>query len=639
MNGFQEIFFRRAAARYAGAALAASATLAACLVLGGIFVERPFIPLFFVSMLVAIVAGPGPGAFATLLSAVSGDYFFLRPVGSLGIASNEDIFRISFFLASGLLVSLGVGWYGRRARAALDAEVRRARSLLRQEANETLRQSEERYRLLFETSRDGIVTVDMSGKLQDANPAFQDMLGYTLDELRRLSLRDITPARWHEAEEAILRERILPLADSGEYEKEYIGKDGSVFPVCVRAWPICDSEQNVVGLRAFVRDITERKRAEEALKTADRRKDEFLATLAHELRNPLAPIRNAVYLLKQDGSFSKARDRALIDIAERQVEHLIRLVNELLDFSRISRGKIELKREATDLLLVLRHAIETAQPAILSAGHELQTSLPCAPLMIDGDPVRLAQVFTNLLDNAAKYTEHGGKIEVVAQRRGDEAVVTIRDSGVGVPADMLPEIFDYFTQVDRTLGRSKGGLGIGLALVRTLLQLHGGSVEAQSAGVGCGSAFIVRLPAVAAAASRLSAPALPARASRRVLVIDDEKDVADTFADLLARFGAMTRVAYCSETGLQLVKSFRPEIVLLDLGMPQPDGFETARLIRALPEGRDIALVALSGWGKEQVEARVRATGFDGHLTKPAELKSLNDLLDAFRPAHAPAES
>ncbi len=214
-----------------------------------------------------------------------------------------------------------------------------------------------------------------------------------------------------------------------------------------------------------------------------------------------------------------------------------------------------------------------------------------------------------------------------AERQGDEAVVCVRDSGVGIPAEMLPEIFDYARQVDRTLGRSKGGLGIGLALVRRLLQLHGGTVEAQSAGEGRGSVFIVRLPLLSEGASVHEAPALPARAPRRVLIIDDEIDVADSFAALLASFGATTRAEYCGEAGVEAVTQFRPELVLLDLGMPAPDGFETANRIRALPEGRDVPLVALSGWGIAQVEERVKTAGFDAHLTKPADLGALNELL------------
>jgi PAS domain S-box-containing protein len=618
---------RPAALRYAAAAGLVVVTVAGCWLIGGVAAQRPFIPLFFAVILAAIVAGPGPGVYATVLAATIGDYLFLSPVGSLAIAAPDDSFRLAVFAGAALFSILGLGWYGEQNQAAFEYALSSLRRRLRQEADAAIEDSEVRYRLLFETSRDGIVTTDMSGVFQDANPAFQEMLGYTLNELKQLSFRNVTPAHWHAVEEAILQERILPHGDSGEYDKEYIRKDGSVFPVSLRTWPVYDETGKIVGLRAFVRDCTDRKRAEEALKEADRRKDEFLATLAHELRNPLAPIRNAVYLLNRSGTLPEARDRKLLAIADRQVQHLIRLVDDLLDFSRISGGKIELRRSRIDLAEVLSHAIETAQPAIQLGGHELQTRFPDAPLTIDGDPVRLAQVFTNLLDNAAKYTEAGGKIALTAERQGDHAMVIVRDSGVGIPAAMLPEIFDYFAQVNRTLGRARGGLGIGLALVRKLLELHGGTVEAQSAGEGHGSVFIVRLPTVSGRASLAPASALPARAPRRVLIIDDEVDVADSFAALLDAFGANPKVAYCCEEGLEALREFRPELILLDLGMPTPDGYETARRIRALPEGQDVVLVALSGWGKAQVEPRFADVGFDGHLTKPAELAALNALL------------
>jgi PAS domain S-box-containing protein len=613
------------AARYAAAISAIMITIAVCSAIGGAAAERPFIPLYFATLLTAVLAGPGPGVLATVLSALLGDYFFLAPIGSLAVDASRDVFRLAVFEVAALLSILGVAWYGHRKRAEL--------KYVRRQADESLRESEERYRLLFETSRDGVITWDQTGQIQDANPAFQTLTGYALDELRQLTCHDITPSRWHAAEDAIITHRVLPHADSGEYEKEFVHKDGSVFAVSLRAWPVYDGRKNIVGLRAFVRDITERKRAEEALKVADRRKDEFLATLAHELRNPLAPIRNAVHVLKQLGSHTEERDRKLLAIADRQVQHLIRLVDDLLDFSRISRGKVELIKEKVDLSDVLRHAIETAQPVLQSGGHEFITELPEEPITIDGDAIRLAQVFANLLDNAAKYTEHGGSITLTAERRGSEAVVTIRDSGVGIPGEMLPEIFTYFAQVDRTLGRARGGLGIGLALVRSLLQLHGGTVEAHSEGEGCGSVFTVRLPALSESASLRVPPALPLRATRRVLIIDDEIDVADSFAALLEGFGATTRVAYGGETGVALARSFQPDLVLLDLGMPAPDGFETARRIRALTSGGDITIVALSGWGKEQVEASVEAAGFDGHLTKPAELRALNELLGSLEKA------
>jgi CheY-like chemotaxis protein len=304
----------------------------------------------------------------------------------------------------------------------------------------------------------------------------------------------------------------------------------------------------------------------------------------------------------------------------------------LLEVSRITRGKIELKTRRVELADVLSHAVETAQPMIDRGNHELRVDLPSEPVALDADPVRLAQVFTNLLNNAAKYTEQGGVIELGAALHGAEAVVTVRDSGVGIPAEMLPRVFDLFTQVDRSLGRAQGGLGIGLALVKSLLQLHGGSVEAQSEGLGRGSAFIVRLPTNPPQRAETPMAATSwddKRATRRILVIDDDHDVADSLVMFLETFGAEVRVAYSGADGVEGVKDFTPELVFLDLGMPGMDGYETARRIRALPEGRDVKLVALTGWGQDQIRDRAREAGFDSQLTKPAGLEALQELLDS----------
>ncbi|WP_442756441.1 ATP-binding protein [Methylocystis sp. JAN1] len=458
-----------------------------------------FAPFFIATVIVLLCAGPGPGVFATILSALSAIYFFFEPVQSFEMLLDSDRIRTVLFIISGLTVSALVEIKNRKQRVVLDEKVHSATSLLRKEASETLQQSERRYRSLFETSWDGIATTDLDGWFQEANPAFQNMLGYTMEELRARTYRDITPPQWREQEEAIIREVVMRMGGSGEYEKEYVRKDGGVFPAGLRTWAVYDANGRIVGLRSFIRDITERKRAEQALRDAAQRKDEFIATLSHELRNPLASISSSVHVLRHRalGRGDEDRDAKVVLMMERQVVHLKRLVDDLLDITRIASGKIDLKREKIDLREPLRHAIETTTPMIEGGGHRFHWSLPDAPLTLHGDTVRLAQVFTNLLTNAAKYTERGGDISVSAKRAGDEAVVTIEDNGVGIRPEMLPHIFDRFTQVDRTLERAQGGLGIGLALVRSLVRLHGGEVEARSEGVGRGSAFIVRLPAPA----------------------------------------------------------------------------------------------------------------------------------------------
>ncbi|QGM47230.1 hybrid sensor histidine kinase/response regulator [Methylocystis heyeri] len=387
-------------------------------------------------------------------------------------------------------------------------------------------------------------------------------------------------------------------------------------------------------------DITERVEAEqrlleatEKLREADTRKDEFIATLAHELRNPLTPIKNAAYLLRRQlpDFDKKERSVALLSMVDRQTTHLLHLVDDLLDLSRISCGKIGLKRETVDLREILRHSVEVAQRNIEMGAHKLEVSLPETPMSVYGDPVRLAQVFANLLDNAAKYTQHGGAIRLSAEPRGAEAVVLVSDNGLGIPADMLPRIFDLFTQVDRKIARPRGGgLGIGLALVKRLLELHGGTIEAHSEGPGKGSSFIVRLPAVARGGAETAQGSAPheLRTTLRVLVIEDNRDVAESLQMLLETAGAMVRAAYDGATGLDMLTSFNPDIVLLDLDLPGMDGYETARLIRASPQGRGVKLVALTGWGPEQAFERVRAAGFDRLITKPASLRALQQLFD-----------
>jgi signal transduction histidine kinase/ActR/RegA family two-component response regulator len=365
-----------------------------------------------------------------------------------------------------------------------------------------------------------------------------------------------------------------------------------------------------------------------ALQDADRRKDEFLATLAHELRNPLAPVRNSLHILRLAGSGDPTvgRGRAVM---ERQVNHLVRLVDDLMEVSRITRGKIALRRERTELSRVLRTAIETSQPLLEAAGHVIEVDLPDEALPLDADPVRLAQVFANLFNNAAKYSEHPGTIRVRARRDGDAVAVSVRDEGIGIDPDMLPHVFEMFTQVDGFHRRSQGGLGIGLTLVRSLVGLHGGSVSAHSEGIGCGSEFVVRLPLAVGAAVEANKPeAAPAApAPMRVLVVDDNQDAADSLGVLLDFLGYDVRVAHDGHAALAVAAVFAPALVLLDLGMPEMDGFEVARRLRAIPGGTDLVIVALTGWGQDEDRQRSQAAGFDHHLVKPTDLEALQSLL------------
>lgn len=363
---------------------------------------------------------------------------------------------------------------------------------------------------------------------------------------------------------------------------------------------------------------------------ADRRKDEFLATLAHELRNPLAPIRNWVNVLRL--SATEAHGRKVWDMMDRQVSHMVRLVDDLLELSRITRGQIDLRLEPIELASVVAAAVEASRPLIESAEHTLSVSVPDEPIVVRADAVRLAQVFSNLLNNAVKFTDNGGRISLVVRREGESVVVSVTDTGIGISPAALPRVFDMFVQVEGRDRRPQTGLGIGLTLVRSLVELHDGRVEAHSEGIGHGSQFVVRLPLsadtpVPADRHIAGVPAFPGLT--RVLVVDDNEDAADSLAALLTAIGADVRVAYDGKTALEIIGAFHPAGIFLDLGMPGMDGYELARRIRSRPDARDTALIALTGWGQERDRRRTEDAGFNHHLAKPADLDTLQVVLNS----------
>jgi PAS domain S-box-containing protein len=469
------------------------------------------------------------------------------------------------------------------------------------------------------------------------NRRWYDYTGTTLEQMQGWGWKQAL----HPDHVARVVQRIQHSWDTGEVWEDTFplrGKDGDYRWFLSRAIPIRDAQGRVLRWFGTHTDITDQRGAEEALKEADRRKNEFLATLAHELRNPLAPIRNSLHILRLAGSDSGAAER-VHEMMERQVNHMIRLVDDLLEVSRISRGKIELRKEPVELAAVVRSAVETSKPLIDAARHQLAISLPAEPLVLEADPVRLAQVLANLLNNAAKYTDEGGQIWLTGRREGAQAVVSVRDNGAGIPRDMLQKVFDLFTQVDRTYNRSQGGLGIGLTLVRNLVDKHGGSVEARSAGPGQGSEFVVRLPLAEGrpgpqgANQRGDLPA--AVAPRRILVVDDNLDAADSLAMLLKFLGADVYTVNGGPAAIEALTTYRPSVVLLDIGMPGMDGYEVARRARQHPEGRDVTLIALTGWGQEEDRRRSAEAGIDHHLVKPVELGALEALLDSL-PHHHP---
>jgi PAS domain S-box-containing protein len=409
------------------------------------------------------------------------------------------------------------------------------------------------------------------------------------------------------------------------------GADGRFRHFLTRVNPLKDAQDRILYWFGTNTDISEIKRMEEALRDADRRKDEFLATLAHELRNPLAPIRNSLQILRMP-RVDPDIARQTREMMERQVHHLVRLVDDLLDVSRVMRGKIELRRERVELATIVARAVETAKPLIEVQGHTLDLSLPTESLPLDADPVRLAQVLGNLLTNAAKYTEANGNIRLSARRDGAEVALSVRDDGIGIAADMLPHVFELFVQADHTSTKAQGGLGIGLTLVKNLVELHGGSVSADSAGLGTGSEFVVRLPLVVHSDD---APSMDEglvenfqpSSGRRLLVVDDNRDAAASLGMLLQLQGHEVRVANDGQSALELATSFRPHLVFLDLGMPGMDGFEVARRLRQTPSLEKTTLVALTGWGQREDRRRTAEAGFNHHLVKPPEFEAVEKLL------------
>jgi CheY-like chemotaxis protein len=399
-----------------------------------------------------------------------------------------------------------------------------------------------------------------------------------------------------------------------------------------------EDEAVLVQLAAIASAGIENARLYRELRVQARRKDEFLATLAHELRNPLAPVRNGLFLLERCTSLEGSAK--IREMMSRQVSHMVRLIDDLLDVSRITTGKVQLRPETVELRRVLDAALEVSRPLIDRAHHELAISISeDPPLLVRVDPTRIAQVVSNLLNNAAKYTPDGGRIELSAGLERGQVTIRVRDNGAGLAADTIPEIFELFTQVGKTLDRAQGGLGIGLALVKRLVEMHGGEVQAESAGPGQGSTFIVRLPLVAAPAEDPQPPATrrtrSGSRSWRILVVDDNEDAAQTLGAVLAMSGHATRICHSGPAALKLAEAFAPEVVLLDIGLPEMDGYEVARRLRSSPAGSQLLLVAVTGWGSENDRKRTREAGFDEHLTKPIEFERLEAVLARLSPVHA----
>jgi PAS domain S-box-containing protein len=515
------------------------------------------------------------------------------------------------------------------ARSALRARHQQYR--VRDHLNERARASriESLLAAVVASSDDAIISKTLEGNILTWNAGAERLFGYAAGETIGKSILLLIPPELH-AEEADLLRRLRRGERIEHYETVRVTKDGRRRDVSLTLSPVFGEDGRIIAASKVARDVTQQKQAEAALREADRRKDEFLAVLAHELRNPLAPIRNSLHILRLTGRLD-GQTQQVTDIMERQVNHMVRLVDDLLEISRITRGMIELRKEQLDIGGIIRGAVETSRPLIEAGRHELELELPEEALMVEGDSVRLAQVFANLLNNAAKYTDPGGRILVSAASDGHDVVVKVRDNGVGIPADKLARVFDLFVQADRNTERGRGGLGIGLTLAKWLVEMHGGTIGALSGGEGQGSEFVVRLPRSAvqrgARARSTSEQPVAQMPRRRVLVVDDNVDAAESMGMLLKLLHADTRVVHNGPDALAAMGSYQPRVVLLDIGMPGMDGHEVARRIRQRPDGHAVTLIALTGWGQEQDRQRTMAAGFDFHLVKPADINALRALL------------
>src|SRR5262245_51134002 len=517
--------------------------------------------------------------------------------------------------------------------------------IIRARAEKELRESEERFRSYFELGLIGMAITSGTKGMLEVNDEICKILGYERDELLKMTWAEMTHPDDLAADIANFERVMAGEIDGYKLDKRFIRKDGRIIDTTISVKALRAADGAVDHFIALLEDVTERKRAEEALRKSEwlthekaaeladlhRRKDEFLAMLSHELRNPLSPILNAAHILRlqKDENPLQQQARAVI---ERQVNQLSRLVNELLEVSRVITGTIRLRPERLDIRGVVEQAVESASRVIDQPGHQLFVSLPAEPVWLEGDAARLEQVVINLLNNAAKYTQEGGMIWVNLQPEGDVVTLRVRDTGVGIAPELLPRIFDLFTQADRSLDRSQGGLGIGLSLTQRLVELHHGEIEADSAGLGQGSEFMVRLPVLRTSEMEtdMTSTGTTKQAAQgwRILVVDDNVDAANMIAMMLQLYGHQAETVYSAKSALEMAVEYRPDFVVLDIGLPGMDGYEVARRLRQTPELRDTPLIAATGYGQDADRQRSEEAGFDYHLVKPIDPEKLQTVLE-----------
>ncbi len=497
---------------------------------------------------------------------------------------------------------------------------------------EALRESEEHFAALFAHSPVGVVEADTSGVFIRVNDRYCQILGQAREHLIGASMLDFT----HPDDQERYRQAFLRSVVDGtpcEIEKRYVRPDGAAVWVSVSVTRMAFSQGGKGSMLATVMDIGERKKAEETLRDEARRKDDFLAMLAHELRNPLAPIRAAAELLQSE-HFDRSKLRQTSLIIARQVNHMTELVDDLLDVSRVMRGLVAINSAPQDMKTVVSHAVEQMRPIVEARSHQLAITIEPATAWVMGDDKRLVQVLTNLIQNSAKYTPEGGRINVEMKAHDAEVLLSVTENGIGIPTELQSRVFDAFSQAERTPDRSQGGLGLGLALVKTLVELHGGSVECHSEGPGRGSRFTVRLPRSAPAPANVhSVVVAPTQneGALRVFVVDDNVDAATMLALLLETFGHDVLVQHQAESALEQSSRYKPDVCFLDIGLPGMDGLELARRLRARPEMAGAVFAAVTGYGQEQDKEATASAGFDFHLVKPITAKQIADVLDSVR--------
>jgi PAS domain S-box-containing protein len=573
-------------------------------------VEGPLVQITWFSVLVvgAWVGGVGPSLLMSPLLLLLSRVVPEEPLESM-VPSTQEL--VAFAIVGAIIVAFGLaGQYRRRIFTVTAQHAQKLRDQARA------------------LSLAHIVFREVDGRITEWNEGAELMFGWTSAEVIGRDLHDLLqtvfPCSRAEAHEELLRD--------GQWHGEVVHRrKGGAQLIIATHWILYrDTQGRPIGVAEVHNDISDLRRAEESVRAADRRKDEFLAMLAHELRNPLAPIRTGLELMRMAGDDPDTLEKTR-SIMERQTQQLARLVDDLLDVSRIARGKLEFRRRTVKLSDVAQSAVEASRPFIDEAGHELILEVPEQTLYVDADPNRLAQVVSNLLNNAAKYTPKGGQIRLAIERQGSDALLTITDTGIGIPADMQVRIFEIFAQIEHRIEQEHAGLGIGLALAKALVEMHGGRIEVSSEGENRGSTFRVRLPILVERPPVEVQPVAPGppgpTLDRRVLVVDDNQAAADMLSMMVRKLGNEVRIARDGREATRVASDFRPQVVLMDLGMPVMNGFEAAHYIREQPWGKDILLIALTGWGQEEDKQRAKEAGFDYHLVKPAEPADLRRLL------------